>query len=631
MAINKYIQNPKINNIQFVELDAALSPDYHTLPMDREWYYNNILSYQFQQKYLQPIQLSDEIELEFHRTDNNGVGLEILGCDGEVLETLSSVDNFAQAGHTYLGEQLWTNTFRFNFNDYSLTEGYYYIRVFAQFFDGEEVLEETLYYISEPLDLKVDHRDTVLLECYDESNKHNYIWFNSNIIRPTARLRVQGFLLDMRLSSNLIDFKEQDYQQRTINRTGWRNFKLFIGSKSATNGGVGIPPYMADKVNEYLDCDVINIEGRRYVVDEGNLDIESITGSDEYPLVNGQIQVREYEKLEGSEIRKDTLRLVLLPDAPPYSIYQLSLQGTQFIPQLLASYKVPDGTAETAMLTFLASRATAYRQGGVYTIDDDRYLVYQQAIGENYALAGDTIICTDVFEMGVTIANNGDEFVFNLREGYADIDFGDGGTDVWEHHPLFNSSNQPIYYAHSFVYPTAGTYTITVYCTGTVKAFRCDGVTPVIYNGKLNNLTGSLPTLLSDFHVRNQNFSGLAGTGFDMLPFVNCIRWIKSIRLLDSQLQGLDGTIFADYKYTVGLTGTYYWELLNSLSFSGNAFSVSEVNSLVNDYFDNTPVGVAQITPGLFNILMSPPAVTTGTAVTKLATMTANGWSVIKN
>ena len=170
MALNKIFQNPKLNNIQFVEQGAVLNPKYNNLPIDKEWYYENILSYQFQQKYFQPVRQGDLIWLEFHRTDTNGVGIDIVSCSGDILETVYATNQVAVEGHTYEGEQLHTSSIRFLFSDYDLPNGYYYLRPFADFYDGETLIERLLY-ISEPLDVREEHPDTVLLECYNFSNK----------------------------------------------------------------------------------------------------------------------------------------------------------------------------------------------------------------------------------------------------------------------------------------------------------------------------------------------------------------------------------------------------------------------------------------------------------------------------
>lgn len=273
MPIEFYIS--PVNPIRFYDEAFDYQPGtYYFRHMD------DVLDYEQQDgpskvQYDQKFTLSDSPMVQI-MSDADAITATLVECD-----TDTPVDTFAvaQIATELEGQDFSVWQFTCDFMD----EGRYYLRLTATK-DGEDDLN----FISEPMDIKAVHANTIRFEYTNSKNDFSII-FKSDFI---GLVRCEADIIDFKPASDDTIYNDQIHSTTLIRSTPFRQFTLIIGSNVAAPMG-GIPDYMVDIVNRVLSCDQVKMDGKYYTKAEG-------AGWDEvrpenYPFSAQRITINESE------------------------------------------------------------------------------------------------------------------------------------------------------------------------------------------------------------------------------------------------------------------------------------------------------------------------------------------------
>lgn len=617
MAI-RALQGAPLNSIQFVDVNGGLPISVKQWQMGKEWFRQAQLSWQKHVNYKQKIQFTDDVNIQYNRTDTNDLNLYITDCNGVVLHNLTSIAQKVDApGNTYQGEQLHTHHFSFKFSNYIVNAGIYYLRMDAIYYDGVTEVDRLVKY-SEPLDIRTSHELTTYIQYKYNSNVEHVIFVHPDIRPFSFAMRVEGWIGNFQPDSSSVYFKEQNYNQRVISDDTWRKFTLQMG------GNKGIPPYVIDKMNTALACGqvrgggVLLLNQVRYTKDDGaKVEVEEMGVA--YPLYIARVDIREYDPVQAFTTSRGSAFLIVPAYPYPYNIQRVDFANYP-APLVVTSIEgiteIFDSADLDAFITwFNTIRAPQLGLTGVAERRGDE-VWYVNGEGENF-VAG--IIVVNNYLMQVYYSTLLDDRVssLNLRRGAATIFWGDGSLSLHQ-----SSSATAILYNNT--YDAAGDYTARLWHNGVVDLISNIDTGNAPVRASIVNIDGSAPFRLQSLIIRNANFSGLvsgldlgflAGSGIPM-------RELTTIDIRQSQLNGFDGTVFADNPYS---GSNQWWQVLQVININGNTFSVSEINSFVNDFYDYTP----HVIIGSMDLRQVPIAVATGTALTKLQDLKDSGWFIL--
>lgn len=624
-------QIPLANNIAFRPSDIVLPAKYHKLHEDQEWFYDNIRTGQRKRRYAQKVQQSDKIYIETHRTDRTDVVLRIYNKSFQQQGSDISPDFIIyDSGSTYKKNDgtyvdLTVHKWQFRFSDYTLDDGEYFLVIVYEHYIGV-VLQETRYRVSEPIDLREDHPDTILLEYFNNSNKDDIV-YNYNVtgssdysggffFKPRWGLRIEG---DMRPDSmNYVEeevlYREQQQQPRKAYSDTSRTLDLEIGKPK----GFGVPPYLVDKLFHIFDHDEIYYEGRRIEKIEGDSwDIEK--DSDAYPFYSLSRTIQEYRKDDKiTDVRGQKYTFFVEPASAPYYIYR---QGFTINPYVLVAYVVRAlSTAErNALLSYLNTVIVdGMNMSGTFSYDSGVYY-YQNAVGENFIPDNGTILTSYITQVYTTAGVN-ETAQFTIKGLNGGVDWGDSSNNNF----ISAGTNADI----NHTYASAGTYNANVF------AFKNQTFTSDLiingsqFTGVLTNISDDAYSNLDNFLAVYADFSGL-GSGLDLSFLANSAYSLKSLSLNACQLAAFDGSVFASFPKGSPVFGVDRWDKLTYISLYNNNLTKTEVEDFMNDFYVNTN----HFTAGFLDFRQSSVigAFASGTPQTQKDNLVNAGWTVLFN
>lgn len=583
-------QYPLNNQVQCVKEDVVLPAKYHQRMLDEEWYKESIEEWQFSRTYKQKFQQTDKIFAEMHRVPDCVVSMEVWQCGVGVLED-DIAPNFKIFDANSVapdGSQLYVDKWWFRFADFDLPDGDYYIRFKCAFYEDAELVE-TRYWISEPLDIKADHPDTLAMEVNYDSNKDDIIYeydtsdntgFEGDFfVKPTHLLRFEGQLVDPNIDSAGTDMHEQDYEVRKTSAYAWSNKFLYIGGDS------GVPFYIFDKINSYLKADNIYIEGRRHDKESGEKLVRDKI--DYYPLYTGGIILREYNRFDAITDSRGQ-KLLIVPDTEyPYAIYSAGLVNRFTVRGVV----LDNNTERDAFVADLNSYiADNFNLSGSFIAETTG--VYYQCSQDEQFTAQDALILTRFTEWEVTAAI-GEKMAFRFISGYGVVDWGAAFLS------LGNIYQQP------FGVPNIGanwdvkpTYTYASNGSFTIRVFNSEGFTPVRtmqaissdyvtwgFTCDVTNCVGKLNGGLTEINIRGADFSGMVG-GFSLNILEYCRDTIETAYFSTNNIVALDATIFDNYPASANPEN---WFALRNISVYENTLDASELANFVITYYEKTP------------------------------------------
>jgi hypothetical protein len=252
----------------------SFDANINTRPFDQDFFYQNIPSWQDKRWYAQPYQNGDTIRLQW---------LGISGITVSNLVYLLDCNSNIVATYTPTNPTLTTinglTIYECNIPLYNVAEGQYRVLLLHR----SSIINTPRYFaISEPIDVRKKHENTILIE-YNNSKNAQGVIFEYGI---KFTMRVHGTINDLTTESEFYVYEDEPLNMVMLSGIPYRIWKLQIGGD-----GNAIPQYMADKIERITLCDTMAIDTIYYTRDEGSK-LEA-NKKDNVPLASYSLNLRE--------------------------------------------------------------------------------------------------------------------------------------------------------------------------------------------------------------------------------------------------------------------------------------------------------------------------------------------------
>lgn len=257
------IYQPFLNPVKFVTVGYSQDSRYNSRDMDDWKYIQTIPEWITSRCYCQKWQKNDTINLQF-TSDAGPITYQFLNKD----ENVEYSGSFTQVG---TGPIAGFFLYEASIPLASFNEGKYYLKIIGT----------TITLLSEPLNIRTLHANTVLLEYTNASFKDDVI-FETGF---SPSLRIEGTVQYKSPASKDTLFEDQVLNQSLLSSRGYDLYEFLIGSSE------GIPDYLIKKLNRILGCSTVMYDGIEYTKNDG-AKFEPAE-MDDYPMRVWTIELRE--------------------------------------------------------------------------------------------------------------------------------------------------------------------------------------------------------------------------------------------------------------------------------------------------------------------------------------------------
>ena len=253
---------------------GSFNPNINDRGIDSDFFYRNLKDWMSKRTYYQPYQQGDTLALQFVGIDDQAgptvsYVIRILDMYGVMVKEVDTTST--AVGSDFIREVVSSL--------YDIPDGKYFVQIHkvGLFTDYD------FWVISEGIDVKAKHLNTVLIEYSNTSNDQGIFW-ETNVV---MQLRIHAYL-KLGVNSVFNVYEDQPLNLQMLSGVPFREWEFIVGTD-----GKPFPPYMLDKLNRVLLCDTLRIDGILYTLIEGaKFEVQQ---PDRYPLITASITLREKE------------------------------------------------------------------------------------------------------------------------------------------------------------------------------------------------------------------------------------------------------------------------------------------------------------------------------------------------
>jgi hypothetical protein len=248
----------EVNKVQQAQYMSRYSDDYR--------FGDSLSSFMTPVDYYQKWTTSDAIVFQF--TSNfSTIQVQLMDCNDNPVIIQSAIQKGANKFEP--GFYLYEDTLSLA----GVTPGFYYVLV---------TLGGTKQLYSEPLQIFSYLPDSLLFE-YSHTLYHGDIIFKTGIM---LRFRVEGILKEDAPSSQTTAFIDQQYNPSILTSIPFQTATLVAGHT------LGVPTWVAKKINWILSCDNVAIDGKPWARPESEK-ITEVSLDNQYPLKAYSVRLQE--------------------------------------------------------------------------------------------------------------------------------------------------------------------------------------------------------------------------------------------------------------------------------------------------------------------------------------------------
>jgi len=252
-----------LNPIKFYPLSDKL-PAYNALdvfksfdanlnyrPFDQDFFYQNIPSWEDKRWYAQPYQQGDTIRLQWLGQGDVSptYTVYLLDCQMNRVKTYATTSPTATTINSL-------TIFEVTIPLWNIPEAEY--RLLIRYRGIQTPTPPMNYLISEPIDVRKTHDNSILVEYTNTKNTQGII-FEYGI---KFQKRLYGAVRDLNPDSEFYTYEDEPLNMVLLSGTPYRNWLLQVGAD-----GFGIPQYEADILNRVTLCDTLSIDSIFYTRD----------------------------------------------------------------------------------------------------------------------------------------------------------------------------------------------------------------------------------------------------------------------------------------------------------------------------------------------------------------------------
>jgi hypothetical protein len=244
MANGAYI--PYLSPVKFIPYDFTKADKYNMYHQDQATLEKQTERYLYPVNYAQKWQKNDIISLQVITRTISPVSAIVQDIDGNQVATITF--NQKTSPVVILPDLIYEASYSLA----GLSEGFYTILITVG------TTPATVQFISEVIEVREIHSNTLLLEYLNSDNKLSTI-FDTGF---SPSFRVEAMLWDFKTDAHFTSYEDQTADINVINGIPYDTFELIIGWKSK-----GIPPYIIKLLEYIMTCETILVDGEGFTRD----------------------------------------------------------------------------------------------------------------------------------------------------------------------------------------------------------------------------------------------------------------------------------------------------------------------------------------------------------------------------
>lgn len=244
MANGAYI--PYLSPVKFIPYDFTKPDKYNMYHQDQATLEKQTERYLYPVNYSQKWQKNDIMSLQVITREISPVSADVQDMDGNTVATITFNQKTSPA--VLLPDLIYEASYSLA----GLAEGFYTILITVG------TTPATVQFISEVIEVKEVHSNTLLIEYSNTDNKLSTI-FDTGF---SPSFRVEAMLWDFKTDAHFSSFEDQTADINIINGIPYDTFGLIIGWKSK-----GIPPYIIKLLEYIMTCETVMIDGVEFTRD----------------------------------------------------------------------------------------------------------------------------------------------------------------------------------------------------------------------------------------------------------------------------------------------------------------------------------------------------------------------------
>jgi len=510
----------------------SFNPNINERGIDSDFFSRNLKSWMDNSSYLQPYQQGDKLTLQWLGVANyagptvvNYV-VRIIDGDGVIVKQQDATvgAEVPATSGIYIRECIMQL--------YDIPEGIYCVQIHkvGLFTDKDFFL------ISEPIEVKQHHPNTMLFKYSHTENAYGIFWETDIVFQK----RMHSAFTELQASSKFNVYEDQPLNLTLLSGVKYRELQLSFGVDNNP-----MPEYQLDNIEEVLLCDTLYIDNVLYTRAEGSkMEIGRV---DKNPLCTGNITVRPKENDVDLIVSQYPAILVMAEDTNDWFFVESLVQTTPATTYIIR--KAFNGMQNFCdYLNTSNIIGTESLQGTYFALDNANNIVLITNDSTKYALFSPGLITGTILSAHLLLelnTHNGFDLVINYVNGttakYAFI-YGDGSA-------VAQGTGTAVTVTKT--YATKGTFL--------AKLFFANA-TEIYFNGtdcSIQTIEGKLTTTCEKFYlfandlrfVKNNLFSNCDGSLVEVLLYGNILNKHAQndvIRFAYNELDKLDPACVID-------------------------------------------------------------------------------------
>ena len=235
-----------LSPVKFIPYDFTKPDQYNMYHQDQAPFSKQTKRYLYPANYAQKWQQNDIIHLQVITRTISPVTAIVRDIDNNTIDTITFTTKSSPA--VTLPDLIYETSYSLA----TLEEGFYTILITVG------MVPATVQYISEIIEVRSVHSNTLLIEYSNSDNKLSTI-FDTGF---SPNFRVEAMLWDYKPDSHFASFEDQIADINVINGIPYDTFELMVGWKSK-----GVPPYIIKLMEFIMTCETILIDGVEFTRD----------------------------------------------------------------------------------------------------------------------------------------------------------------------------------------------------------------------------------------------------------------------------------------------------------------------------------------------------------------------------
>lgn len=308
-----------LNGKRFVPENIIKIEPYNHLRYEDEWYHSNLQGWQkADAKCYQIVQKNDYLSLQLMANKGSTVTVSLYNCVGRLFKT-DNFDIVPFSSDTEINDELMSY-YQFESYNYFENAAYkdniYYLRITVSFDNGKSQS-----FLSEPIDLREKHHDSILIEYQNSYNKNNVLFEQTS---QKFCFRVKGVGTASPQTDKVI-FKDQYNDSVLLSGDSYILWEFVIGGK-----GFYLPDYAISILNDVLSLDSLKIDNKRYTPTE-ETSIEKQDNDRTY--TSASFVLAEYRNKDTEEFYSNEISLFTIANdfSTNFAVYEIKLLNSDFV------------------------------------------------------------------------------------------------------------------------------------------------------------------------------------------------------------------------------------------------------------------------------------------------------------